>query len=149
MPINANDICARFSQVPWHDSKIIDLHLARSTDKLEYDLRLDLNLITPGTKDRSEINHHSAVFVGCRLIKADLDLLGVLICNGAIASGVCYADPTELEERNRFTAQQFGFPQDHNPVEKCLGFLLEMINPGGEIIVFAQDFQLHKTLPDS
>ena len=143
MANNNTDICARFSQVPWHDSELIDVHLLRIPEKLQYDLRLDLNLITGYTKAGPEMTRCSVLFVGCRIIKLNFDLLGILICSGAIASGVCYPDPTELERRKGLNTQEFGFPQDHNPVEKCTGFFIEMINPGGEILIVAQDFQLH------
>ncbi len=143
MSISKTDICARFSQVPWHDSELIDLHLLRIPEKSQYDLRLDVDLITGYTKEGPEMTRSSVNFVGCRIIKADFDLLGILICSGAIASGVCYPDPTELERRKSPNAQEFGFPQDHNPLEKCVGFLIEMINPGGELSIFAQDFELH------
>jgi len=39
-----------------------------------------------------------ALFEGCRLIQADLDLLDVLLCDGAIASAVCYSDLKERSE---------------------------------------------------
>ena len=29
MPINKTDVCERFSQVPWHDSELIDVHMLR------------------------------------------------------------------------------------------------------------------------
>lgn len=144
MSVNKNEVCARFSDVRWHDSELIELHLARVPGSNQYDLRLDLNLITGYSNDGPKMSRHSALFIGCRIIKADLDLLGLIMCGGAIASGVCYPDATELEHSHRTKIQDFDLPQDQNRLEECLGFLLEMIHPGGELLVFAQDFQLHK-----
>lgn len=146
MTVNKSETCTRFSDVPWHDSELIDLHLAKVPDSNQYDLRLDLNLITGYSNDGPEMARHSALFVGCRIIKADFDLLGMMMCGGAIACGVCYPDATELEHSRRSKIQDFDLPQDQNRLEECLGFLLEMIHPGGELLVFAQDFQLHKDL---
>jgi hypothetical protein len=146
MPDNKTEIRASFSAVRWHDSELIDMHLVRIPNELRYDLSLDLNLITGYTKDGPEMSRHTALFRGCRIIKADFDLLGVLVCGGAIASGTCYTEALEFARRNASKAPELDFPEIHNPLEECVGFLFEMINPGGEMIVCAQDFQLHKTL---
>jgi len=139
---NADEVCARFSQLYWHDSKLLDLHLVKHAEKKRYDLRLDLDLIVSFSEGRIERSNKSALFRECRIVRMDLDLLGVLICGGDIGSAVCYSDAVELERKNKDKARQFDFPQSYNPLEKCLGFLIEMINPGGEIIVFARDFEL-------
>jgi len=137
-----DDIRGKFSQVQWHDSKLLNLQLLRHAEKKQYDLRLDLNLIVGFSKGRTERSKKTALFEDCRIIQADLDLLGVLLCDGAIASAVCYTDAVELERKVRDKGRRFDFPDSYNPLEKCLGFLIEMINPGGELIVFARDFQL-------
>jgi hypothetical protein len=140
--LDRDEICTRFSKLHWHDSKLLDLHLLRVPGKRKYDLRLDLDLIIAYAEGEIERNNKSAIFRECRIVQMDLDLLGVVICGGDIGSATCYADAVELERENREKARQFGFPQSYNPLEKCLGFFIEMINPGGEIIVFAKDFEL-------
>ena len=145
MSVNKSETCAKFAAVRWHDSELIDLHLVRVPDSHQYDLRLDLNLITGYTNEGPEMARHSALFVGSRIIKADFDLLGIIMCGGAIACGVCYPDATELEHSRRAKIKDFDLPQEQNPLEECLAFLLEMIHPGGEILVFAQDFQLRRS----
>jgi hypothetical protein len=72
----------------------------------------------------------------------DLDPLGLVICGGDIGSATCDENAVELERTYRPTQEQFDFPQSYNPLEECIGFLIEMINPGGKLIVFARDFQL-------
>ena len=140
--VKIRDTCERFSQVQWHDSKLLNLQLVKHADRKQYDLRLDLDLIIGFSQGRTERSEKSALFEGCRIIQTDLDLLGVLMCDGAIASAVCYADAIELERKMRDKAEQFDFPESYNPLEKCLGFLIEMINPGGEIVVFAREFHM-------
>src|SRR5258708_9235895 len=140
--VSYEKICFRFSQVPWHDSKLTDLYLLRDDETKKCDLRLGLDLNVAFSKERIERSKSLAVFKECRILQVDLDLLGVLICGGDIASGVCYEDAVDFERRRRNKAQQFDFPQRYNPLEKCLAFLIEMINPGGEIVVLAKDFEL-------
>jgi hypothetical protein len=139
--IKSSEVCTRFSEVRWHDSKLLDLCLLKDGTTKKYDLRLSLDLIVGSREGVIERSKKSALFRECRILQTDLDLLGVLICGGDIASATCYPDAVELE-KGRDKARQFDFAQDHNPLEKCWGFLIEMINPGGEIIVFARDFEL-------
>lgn len=139
--VKIHDICERFSRLQWHDSKLIELRLLKHAER-KYDLQLDLDLIIGFSEGRTERSKKRAIFEECRIIRTDLDLLGVLMCDGAIASAVCYPDAIELEKKIRDKAERFDFPESYNPLERCLGFLIEMINPGGEIVVFAKDFQI-------
>jgi hypothetical protein len=93
-------------------------------------------------KGGNERQEKHIVFRECRIVLADLDLLGVLMCRGDIASAVCYPNAVELERTKRDKTRQFDLPEDHNPLEECLGFRIQMIHPGGEIVVFARDFEL-------
>ncbi|HEY6802125.1 MAG TPA: hypothetical protein VI306_00980 [Pyrinomonadaceae bacterium] len=140
--VKNRDAREKFSQVQWHDSKLLDLQLVKHADRKQYDLKLDLDLSIGFSQGRTERSTKSALFEGCRIIQADLDLLGVLMCDGAIASAICYEDAVDLERKMRDKVEQFDFPESYNPLEQCLGFLIEMINPGGEIVVFARDFHL-------
>jgi hypothetical protein len=142
MSENKSDICAKFSHVFWHDSELLNVHILRDSEKNQYDLRLDLNVITGFSEGRTETSRKTAVFSDCRIVRADFDLLGVLLCRGAIAAGVCYEDAVELERRKRDKAQEFDLPDSYNGLAECLGFLIDMIHPGGEITIFARDFEL-------
>ena len=142
MTIKSEKICESFSQIRWHDSKLLDLHLMRNPEKWQYDLRLDLNLIVGYPEVEIERRKHSALFSDCRIIQTDLDLLGILICGGDIGAAGCYPDSVELEKRKRDKVRQFDLPQNQNPLEECIGFFFEMIPPGGQIIIFAKDFHL-------
>jgi hypothetical protein len=134
--------CASFSQIHWHDSKLLDLHLQKHPERNQYDLRMDLDLIQRFSEDQIERRKQTAVFRDCRIIQADLDLLGVVMCGGDIGAAACYPDAIGLEKRKRDKIRQFDLPQNQNPLAQCMGFFFEMIPPGGEIIIFAQDFEL-------
>lgn len=135
-------ICATFAQIYWHDSKLQDLHLVKNPETRQYDLRLDLDLIVSFSEGQVERREQSVIFRGCRIIQTDLDLLGVLLCGGDIGSAGCYPDAVGLEKRKRDKVQRFDLPESQNPLEECMGFFFEMIPPGGQIIIFAKDFEL-------
>ena len=135
-------VCARFSELHWHDSKLLNLHLLRIPGERKYDLQLDIDLIMGFEHGEFQRSDKTAVFRECRIVKMDLDLLGVVICGGDIGNATCYRDAVDLERQYRARLGQFDFPQSFNPLEECLGFLIEMINPGGEIVIFAKDFQI-------
>lgn len=140
--ITADEVCARFSRLHWHDSKLLNLHLLKVPDERKYDLQLEIDLITGFEEGEFQRSDRTAVFRECRIVQMDLDLLGIVICGGDIGSATCYVDAVDLEKRYRAKLGQFDFPQSYNPLEECFAFLIEMIHPGGEMIIFAKDFQL-------
>lgn len=135
-------ICESFRQIKWHDSKLLGLHLIRDPEMPRYDLRLDLNLIVGFLEGKVQRRKQTALFSDCRIIQTDLDLLGVLLCSGDIGAAGCYPDSAELEKRERDKIRLFDLPQDLNPLQECIGFFFEMVPPGGQLIIFAKDFEL-------
>jgi hypothetical protein len=131
-----------FSQIRWHDSKLLGLHLFRNSEKPQYDLQLDLNLIVGFSEGKVERRKQSALFSDCRILQTDLDLLGVWLCSSDIGAAGCHLDSAELEIRERDKVRLFDLPQDLNPLQECIGFFFEMVPPGGQIIIFARDFEL-------
>ena len=142
MTKNREKICELFSQIRWHDSKLLGLHLFRNPEKPQFDLRMDLNLIVGFPEGKVEYRKQNALFSDCRIVQTDLDLLGVMWCSGDIGAAVCYLDSVELETTMRNKVRLFDLPQDVNPLPECIGFLFEMIPPGGQIMIFARDFEL-------
>lgn len=122
MTKNRGKICESFSQILWHDSKLLGLHLSRNPEKPQYDLRLDLNLIVGFSEGKIERRKRSALFSDCRIVQTDLDLLGVLLCSGDIGAAGCYPDAVELEKRKRDKVRLFDLPNDLNPLPECIGF---------------------------
>jgi hypothetical protein len=137
-----NEVFTRFAQIHWHDSKLLDLHLLKDAENKKYDLRLDLELVVSPNLGSVEWSKESIIFRKCRIIQLDLDLLGVLMCGGDIGSAVFYKSATLFEKDGRNKIHQFDLPQEFNPLESCFGVQIEMIHPGGEIVVFARDFDI-------
>ena len=135
-------ICARFSQNTWHDSKIIQLHVVKDLENDRYDLLLDLNMIVGYSEGKHERARKTGRFTNCRVIKADLDLLGMLLCGGDLACALCYPDAIEFERKSRDMARDFDLPDERNKLEGCLGFHFDLIHPGGDLIVIARDFSI-------
>ena len=142
--INKDEVCTNFSKIYWHDSKLIDLHVLKRAEKASYDLQLDLDLIVKLSQGNVDRSKHTAIFRDCRIIQTQLDLLGITLCGGDIWCAWCYTDAVELENERRKMARGFDLPEDRNPLERCLGFVIQMIPPGGEMLIFAKDFELRK-----
>jgi len=139
---NSEKICELFSQIKWHDSKVLAIHLTKNSEKPRYDLRLDLDLIVGFSEGKVERKKQSALFSDCRILQTDLDLLGIALCSGDIGAAGCYPDSTELEKRERDKVRLFDLPQDLNPLQECTGFFFEMVPPGGQLLIFARDFEM-------
>ena len=140
--VNNEEVCARFSRIYWHDSKLIDIHILKRVGTRLYDLRLDLDLIISSGEGKVERKRRSAVFRDCRIVQANLDLLGVALCSGDIAVADCYLDAVELEKERRTTRDRFDLPDSDNSLTDCFGFVIRMVPPGGELLIFSREFEL-------
>lgn len=121
--INRDQICSEFSEICWHDSKLIDLHVLKHSEKGSYDLQLDLDLIVNFSESKVDRSKQKAIFRDCRILQVQLDLLGITLCGGDIGSAYCYTDPIELQKETQKMVQTFDLPEGRNPLESCLGLL--------------------------
>lgn len=141
---NFNRTIQKFENVHWHDSKLLDFKLIRISSQTEnfHDLELNLSL---RFKD-GDFRNATLVFKKCRILKLDLDLLGLVICGGDIGGVTFFKNSREAEIRYRNLSNDFDFPDSANPMDNALGCLIEMIHPGGYILIFAQSLaqQMHK-----
>ena len=147
MTKKSEKVCESFSQIIWHASKLLGLHLIRNREKPQYNLRLELNLIVGYSEGKVEWRKQSAVFSDCRIIGTDLDLLGILLCSGDIGAAGCYPDSAELEKRKRDKVRLFDLPQDLNPLQDCICFFVEMVPPGWPDNHLCEGFRVNLTSP--
>lgn len=139
MSQNGKSDCSRFNELPWHDSKLVGLKIFYEE---EYGLQLDVQLRT-GSKDGADQWRKSRlVFEGCRFVRADLDLLGMELCGGDIATASCERDSPLKKQVADLSLAQFDLPDDRNPFEETYHFQILMIHPGGEMNFFAKAFAL-------
>jgi hypothetical protein len=136
------EICNRFSQVYWHDSKLLNISLIKDLELRQYDLELDINLRLSGAIEPRERARRKVSFRDCRIVQINLDLLGVLLCGGDIGGATCHQDARKLEESMRNMVSSFDLRQETKPIESCLGFKIQMIPPGGDIVVLARNFEI-------
>lgn len=132
------DVCTRFSQIKWHDSKLLGFGLLKRPEPQTYDLTLNVRL----REGRLALLDRSVIFRKCRIVLINLDVLGVGLCSGDISDAVCFTDAAAFERKVRDRVASFDLPQDLNPIEECVGFHIQMIHPGGEIYVIAKSFEL-------
>lgn len=135
-------MCARFDGLLWHDSELLELHLMNDVEGGKYDLRLDLNLYEKNLEGKFAKYRRSVLFIDCRIVQTDLDLLGVMLCSRHIADANCRREVIAYESENRGKLRDFDLPQKHKPLEDCMVFHIEMIHPGGEIVIYAKNFEI-------
>jgi hypothetical protein len=122
-----------FSQLPWHDSELLEVRVGYGSS-LRPTIALDVAFVEGNNMRRSEI-----LFNDARGVYVDVDLLAKELCGNQIASGHCkVAD----ESTDKFVARlQDRF--DLYPGETMTGlflFMIELIHPGGIILVLARSF---------
>jgi len=130
------DICSRFNQMHWHDSKLIGFHLVPKSDS-RYDVNVDLQLLTNAQPGQYSWKDARLEFQDCRIMQLSVDTLGIQFTGGDIATAFCEGGAALKEKlETRF----FDLPQGDDPYEGILHFRILLIPPGGEIDVFARDF---------
>ena len=139
---NSDETCARFARLLWHDSELIGYQVTKDEDAYEYSVRLDLLLYEKNQEGKFVRNPRKVTFKDCRILQTDLDLLGVLLCGGAISYGECHTDAPKHEAEHRGRLQEFDLPEAKNPLDSCLVFHIAMCPPGGEVVIYAKDFQV-------
>lgn len=133
-----------FNQLLWHDSKLISFELLPKGDR-RYDIAFDLKLLTnpkPGNYDwrtaKLEIQQ-------CTIVQMELDLLGIQLCDGDIATAICeLASETDLQGAQ---IQTFISPEGDNMPHQLLKFSIVLVPPGGEIMIIAERFNLRVEEP--
>ncbi len=118
----------RFTDVPWHDSKLIGISLARIG--LEDQIRLALELRGEGT----DLARVDLLFDGATYLRLTIDVEGKRVCSDDISGAVCSRESpwlTELREAN-----------PHDLFEGFLHFSIVLIPPGGVVEILAKDFTL-------
>ena len=132
----SQDVCTRFNQMQWHDSKLVGFQLAPKSDE-RYDVHVDLQLLTNAQPGQYTWKDARLEFHDCRIMELSVDTLGIRFTGGDISSAICEGG-TALKEK--LESRFFDLPQGDDPYEGILHFRILLIPPGGEIDVFARDF---------
>lgn len=133
-----------FESYPWHDSRLLEVRVTPGEAASENAVACTIQLISHATPGKCEYKTVQVLFRRCRIVKLDLDLLGLQLCGGAIASGSCRE---QSDMKTRILEEQiasFDLPQDLNPFDDLLHFSFEFIHPGGTMDIFARDFEIRQ-----
>lgn len=129
-----------FDGIAWHDSEILSFELIENG--ATYELLLSLGLFEKENDAGYQKNFRILRFPNCRIIRMDLDLLGMKLCGGTISSAFCNMDASKYEATTRNRTKDFDLPQNRLPLQNCFVFVIELIKPTGTITVFAEDFEM-------
>ena len=135
-----SNVCRRFNELPWHDSKLLGFKIDFEGDTPD-NLQLEVKLNAPDRAKRQWRNS-KLIFKECRFIKLDLDLLGIQLCGGDIASATCETNSALKKKIEDFLEVEFDLPEERNPFETTFHYQVLMIHPGGELNLFAKEFEL-------
>lgn len=124
---------SQFNDIPWHDAKFLGMSIVRD-EKQELDvvcwfLRL-------WQEDFRALKKAILVFEQATIVRANLDLDGKRVAADDIANALCMAD-SELKQQ---VERELRYEQ--HPLKDHLHFQLDLIDPGGQVNVFAKSFRL-------
>ena len=122
-----------FTKLPWHDAKLLELRIARDSELDQDNLACIVEFMAAHNSWRRAV----VTLRNCTIVKVDLDLDGKRICADSIFSATCERDPalkTSLE-----AGQLRG---ERHPLADYYHFHILLVSPGGELSVFAKDFDV-------
>lgn len=131
------DICRRFNELHWHDSKLVGIHISRSGEDRTDELYFQIELLTNPQPGNYQWESAKLKFMECTIIKLDLDLDGKYECSDDIWEAYCTKESSLKDQIKREQLKN-----EENPLAEYLHFRISLIPPGGEINLFARDFEL-------
>lgn len=132
------NICARFNQVQWHDSKLIRFQLFPKDSNRRHDIGFDLRLLTNPRPGSYEWQDAKLEIEDCSIIRLDLDILGIQLCGGDIDGAI--SERVSAEDLEGTQIQSFDLSRRANPLTYLIKFRMFLVPPGGEIIILGRNF---------
>jgi len=87
------------------------------------------------------------IFYDCKIIRMDLDLVGKRMCSDDIESNVCLLNSLlkkQIEEEYFTNVRGVVKLSEKDVLAGYLHFSIHLVEPGGDIDIFAKDFELKK-----
>jgi hypothetical protein len=142
------EICKRFQEYIWHDSKIRSFALVRreENEKAIEDMHFDLDLHVDPTIEANDFKKAVLIFKNCLFIEFRLNLLGKRWCSDDIHSAECLAGSSYVD----VPIEEIGTSLGHDLLkdfENHIHFAIRMVPPGGDIDIIAEDFEVQITSP--
>ena len=130
------DICSKFNSVRWHDSKLVCIQISHTKEDLPDDVYFEIELLTNPHPTSHQRTKARLIMKDCTIIKLDLDLAGKFVCAHDISEAFCTQDSPLKHQTDR------ELKYEEKPLAEYLHFTISLIPPGGEINLFAKDFEL-------
>ncbi len=127
-----DDICNQFEKLRWHDSKLKEFRLYEVANRDEVSIEI---LWVPVSGN--DWTAGKVIFSNCTYLINDMDLDGKRLCADSIACGICEIDS---ELKHRLIREQF--PLEPRHLDDFLHFNIHLIDPGGDIHIFAKSFEV-------
>jgi len=129
----------RFSNLYWHDSRLLQQHVLRRTESRGYDVRLDFDFIQDYGTGKPKYAPKSLIFLDCQLIQSELDLFGMTFTRGTISEATFCRSFAELDAETQKPFRRYDLQNmPINPIRDCFYLRIELIPPGGSITLFAR-----------
>lgn len=141
MPKTLETISNRFNSLNLHDSELLNIQILRSKDGLTNDVCFEIKLLTNPQHGNYKWENAKLIMKDCTVIKIDLDLDGKRACADAIAGASC-----EIASDLKGYVDKEGLYREKKPLSGYLHFTIGLIHPGGEINVFAKNFELEREI---
>ncbi|SRR5581483_720040 len=132
MTLLEKEKASEFTNLPWHDAKLLEVRVFR--DSVDQDnLSCTINFETARNSWRRAV----VLFRNCTITKIDLDLDGKRVCADSIFDAAC-----ELESALKKSLEVGQLKNERKPLNDYYHFRISLVSPGGEVNVFAKDFDL-------
>lgn len=124
---------SEFTNQPWHDAKLLELRVFRDSVLNQDNLACTIEFETSRNFWRRAV----VSFRNCTIAKIDLDLDGKRVCADSIFSATC-----ELESALKKSLEAEQLKNERSPLSDYYHFRILLVSPGGELNVFAKDFDI-------
>ncbi len=124
---------SEFTNLPWHDAKLLELRVFRDNPLYQDNLACTIEFETGRNSWRRAV----VLFRDCTIAKIDLDLDGKRVCADSIFSATC-----EFESALKKSLEAGQLKNERSPLSDYYHFRILLVHPGGELNVFAKDFDI-------
>ena len=123
----------QFNEIPWHDAKFLGMSIFRDEKQ---GLDLVYWFLRIWQEDFRSLKKAIMIFEEATIVRTNLDLDGKRVAADDIADASCMAD----SELKRQVERELRYEQ--HPLRDHFHFQLDLIDPGGQVNVFAKSFRL-------
>ncbi|WP_260703473.1 hypothetical protein [Edaphobacter flagellatus] len=124
---------SEFTNLPWHDAKLLELRVFRDSALNQDNLSCTIDFEMARNSWRRAV----VLFQNCTIAKIDLDLDGKRVCADSIFEATC-----ELESALKKSLEAGQLKNERQPLNDYYHFRILLVSPGGELNVFAKDFDV-------